>query len=105
MRMEHTKYTKFCTIRIFPAIRYIFNPDSKRTHRSVCSRYRSNYLRRSLNRIKMEVIENVQYHKDSCHPSSHMNYRFLSSEQKDERLRKLHHQVRLKTKVIALLRE
>ena len=85
---------------------YIFNPESKRTHRCpVCSRYRSNYLRRSLNRIKTVDKENVQNHEHSCHPSSHTNYRFLSSEQKDERLRKLHQQVRLKTKVITSLRE
>lgn len=48
---------------------YIFNLESKRTHRCpVCSRYRSNYLRRSLNRIKTVDKENVQSHKDSCHP-------------------------------------
>ena len=83
---------------------YIFNSDSKRTQRCpVCSHYRSNYLRRSLNRIKKEDKENV--HKNSCHPSSHTNYRFLSSEQKNERVRTLHEQVCLKTKVISSLRE
>ena len=43
--------------------------------------------------------------RDSSDPSSHANYRFLSSEQKDERLQKLHQQVRLKSKALKSLKE
>ena len=83
----------------------LFIPESKRTKRcSICTQYRENYLRRSLYRIRLSDKEN----RDSCSPSSpssHVNYRFLSNEQKDERLHKLHQQVRLKSKALNNLKE
>lgn len=64
----------------------LFKPGSKRENRcSVCSRYRENCLRRTLNRMKAEK-ENC----DPCKTNSHVNYRYLNTQQKDERLRRLH---------------
>ena len=81
---------------------YLFNPESKRTKRCpVCSQYRANYLRRSLNRTKKVDKENTE----PCHSSSHVNFRYLSIEQKDHRLHNLHQQLCLRTKTLNSLKK
>lgn len=64
-----------------------------------CTKYRNNSLLRQLQRLKK------CQDKEQCSINSHTNYRFLSSEQKDERLRKLHTELRNKVRQLNNLKE
>ena len=76
---------------------YLFLPGSKHNKSCpVCCTYRSNYLRSSLSRLNKSGKEN----SEPCDPSSHTNYRFLNSDQKDQRLRQLHTELRAKTRAL-----
>lgn len=59
-----------------------------------CKLYRNNSLLRQLNRLKM-VKEDKENDKSAA--SSHLNYRFLTPIQKNERLKNLHVELRKKT--------
>ena len=77
----------------------LFKPESKRENRCpVCLRYRENYLRRALNRMK-EGKEN----SDPCKADSHVNYRYLNTQQKDERLRRLHTELKSSQNIVKKL--
>lgn len=64
-----------------------------------CKQYRNNSLLRQLNRL------NENKENDRCSVSSHVNYRFLTSEQKDERLKRLHCELRKKVRQLEMLKK
>ena len=64
-----------------------------------CKLYKNNSLLKQLKRVDKENRPEV------CHPQSHANYRFLTSEEKDERMKLLHTQLCNKTRVLQLLRQ
>ena len=66
---------------------------------SSCKQYKNNSLVRQLKRL----TDNKE-NDPSC-TSSHINYRFLSTAQKDERLKKLHSELRSKTRRLQLLQK
>ena len=66
---------------------------------SSCKQYKNNSLVRQLKRL----TDNKE-NDPSC-TSSHTNYRFLSTAQKDKRLKKLHSELRSKTRRLQLLQK
>ena len=65
----------------------------------ICKQYR-NVLRSGLNRL---LKQQQQPNSESTGASSHTNYRYLTSSQKDQRMRNLHNEVRKKERQIQSL--
>lgn len=64
-----------------------------------CKQYRNNSLLKQLNRMS-KFLDNEQ-----CSTSSHTNYRFLSSDQKNERLKRLHAELRNKVRQLNTIQD
>ena len=59
-----------------------------------CTTYHNNSLLREANRLKQLGKEN----SDPSNTSSHINYRFMITPERNDRIRRLHDQVRVKDK-------
>ena len=66
-----------------------------------CTTYRNNSLRREANHLKQLDKEN----SDPSNPSSHINYRFMTTPERNDRIRRLHDQVRVKDKSLQMMRK
>ena len=67
----------------------------------ICKQYR-NVLRSDLHRL---LKQQQQPRSESCEASSHTNYRYLSEEEKNQRMKNLHEEVRSKERQIQYLRK
>ena len=66
-----------------------------------CTTYRNNSLRREANCMKQIDKEN----RDPSNPSSHVNYRYLNTPERNDRMRRLHNELRAKTKSLQAMRQ
>lgn len=88
-----------CTVRHVKCLWKL--PESSSGSRcQYCKQYRS-VLRSGLNRL----LKQDQQRTQSCDPSSHTNYRYLSTPEKIERMKNLHEVVRSKERLIQTLRK
>ena len=65
-----------------------------------CTVYRDNTLRRQANHMKQADKEN----RDPSNPSSRVNYRYLNTPERNDRMRRLHNELRVKVRSLQAIR-
>ena len=81
---------------------YLLKSVSSGNRCNSCVTFRNNTLRRELNRMKERESDET---RDPASPSSHTNYRFLTTPERNERMQRLHKVVRAKTKSLEAMRK